>query len=156
MASTSAGYLGILNDDGMSSFTAYTAGAVSGGNWVTAGSDATAATLSLSGGAVTFTADMITVTQGGSGTTRPVGLALQNTGSNQPVAIIRRGIVILPANDDVTAGGNVAASAATNGESCVADAATGSPNFNTNDVIGIALTEAASGTNNFAVVQLNL
>jgi len=156
MVSTSEGYLGLINDDGMSSFTVYAAGVISGGNWVTAGSDATAATLSFSGGQPTYTADMITVTAGGSGTTRPVGLALQAAASGAPVAVIRRGLAILPANGDVTAGGNVAATSAANGRSCVADATTGSPNFNTNDVIGIALTEAASGTNNFAVVQLNL
>lgn len=156
MAPTSAGHIAIIEDDGMSTFTAKCSGVVSGGNWVVTGSNTLAATLSNSGGTPVFNSDMVNVSQGGSGTSRPIGLALANTGSGEYVGVLKRGIVILPANGTVTAGANLAASAATNGESCVADAAAGSPAFNTNDVIGIAMTEATSGANNFALVWLNL
>jgi len=149
MASTGAGYIGIVSDNGLQTIGGKAAGVISGGYWVIAGSNTLAVNLSNSGGTPVFNTDMISLTQGGSGTSRPVGLALQDAASGSMVTVLQKGVVILPANGDVTAGGNVAA---TGGEGCVADAA----DANVNSVIGIALTSAASGTNNFALVRLDL
>jgi len=157
MASTSRGYHGLVDDDGISTFTVKVHGTyVSGGDWVSAGSNTAAATLSLSGGEPVFNTDMVCVDLGGSGTTRPLGMALNNAASGSSVAILTRGKVICPANGTITEGGNVAASYVTAGEGCVADAAAGSPSFNASDVIGIGLTAQTSGTNNFTLVELNI
>jgi len=157
MAHTSTGYIGIINDDGNpATFTGKCSTAASGGWWVVAGSDTLAANLSLSGGNVVFNSDYVSIAPGGSGTARPIGMMLANTASGGYGAFLSRGIVICPANGTVTAGGNLAATYASNGEACVANAAAGSPAFNTNDVIGIAMTAQTSGTNNFVLVKLNL
>jgi hypothetical protein len=157
MAATSTGYIGIIDDGGnLDTFTGVCSTAASGGWWVVAGSNTLAATLSLSGGQAVFDTNMIDLAPGGSGTARPIGYMLANTASGAAGAFLRHGIIICPANGTVTAGNNVAATYASNGEGCVANATAGSPAFNTQDVIGIAMSAATSGTNNFALVRLNL
>jgi hypothetical protein len=158
MASTSAGYIGIVNDKPTDIITGRVYGACSGGWWMIPGSIAGATSVSLSGGVVTFDNNVINVTPGGSGTTRPLGMALMNCGSGTKnfVAMIRKGDLVVPANGNATTATNAAATYATAGEGCAANALTGSVNTGL-DVIGMFIGQSCtSGANAFNLLHLNL
>jgi len=156
MASTSAGFIGIINDRPTDIISAHAYGAGSAGWWFVAGSHSNQSTLSLSGGQRVFNDNMIQATPGGSGTSKPIGLAMHtvSSGTSSVVALARKGDFIVPCNGDVTVATNQACTYASAGEGCIANAATGS--VAGADIIGQAYNTNASGANYFAILHLNL
>lgn len=117
-------------------FSAVAASVISGGAWITAGSY----TSTVTNGSVTqYDYSKILAKTGGSGL-EVIGMALYDraSGTTNEVAILREGIVIVPANGAVEAGRQVEASSAA-ADGCVIVGA------NAGRGIGRGLTTAASG-----------
>jgi hypothetical protein len=128
-------------DDENKIFSAVAEGIVSGGQMVVAGSYTSTVT---SNAMSVFSYDKIKVSQGGSGTTYPIGIALDTvaSGTSNAVSVIRKLLTIVAVNGNVGAGdpivpvGNNASN-----EPIVAPVGAGVEEA----VIGRAYTEAASG-----------
>lgn len=133
----------ILIDDEGKIFSAVAEGPVSGASWMLAGSYTSTVT-SLASSQYAYS--KIKVQNGGSAA-NCVGLALYAAASGSTVAVLRRGTAILPTNGNVNAGRTVTATEA-NGDGAVGPSTTAS------QLIGRALTEAASG--GFTIVNFSL
>ena len=133
----------LLDDAPTDIFTATCSAGVTGGNWVVCGSNTLAAT--LTSGTQTFDTNMVNVAEGSSGTSIPMGLALQTVASGLVLGVLRAGTVILPANATCNAGTFIAS---TGNGACIGVTTA------SNDVIGQSYTTAASG--GFVVARIKL
>ena len=136
----------VINTDGPMEFFGGTASAaISGGQFVVAGSNTLAGAVGSTTGAFNYT--KIDLAPGGSNNTVPVGYAIGIFASGVQASYIRGGVVTAPCDVAVAAGDHLQAA----GEATFRAVR---PSITASGIIGTALNSAASG--NGVWVQLNL
>lgn len=148
MAVNSAGYQ-IIADGGIpQTFVGKAIAAVSGGQFVYIGSQASA----VSSGANSFATSDLWVNQSASGTNYPVGVAVHNQTSGNYVTVITKGMILSRADGAISAGQLV--SAANGADAVTAVGSQSDPIPAVNRAVGRALS--AAGSAQYCLVRLDI
>jgi hypothetical protein len=126
----------------------------SGGQWMVAASGACENAEQASGPVASYTTPAVTVTTHvASGTTLPIGLAIQDcaSGTDSYVGVLRKGTVIINTNGNAGVATQQAASNAAEGVAMCCDAGAA-----VQSQIGQAYVASASGASLYTIVSLNL